>query len=556
MNKSKSDAKKTILSNLNNIINANKNYYESLEFKLINEARIRRKRWSRHHQAILPHVNYPIVRLNDHEYELKLPCWIIESAFDQAQTAKSEKFDPVNKRMRTQRENIAFIRKLISQNKKYFINTLDSFKKQAKDNESQQKEEIKAFAASIILDILSNIDETGDEQSNESKSMSSSSRKSSMTNAHIDEVSVLKCELFAQGMINDLFDELKLTNNEESSMYMSASNKYELPGLVIDRPSRIATSTEDDGEIEGNDTLDDMSSLNSSMGSHCHHLFVHNFFVKRRHSADIVKSSTASANKKNSENFSVFLVNMSMSRSDTLKPTSRLFDQSVSRRHSIGSFNITSSLRARLMSHNEDETRTACWDKTELGQSTGHDLSHKRHGRKGKLITMAPANASKKLITKPKQCSKIVVIKKIKKVLKRCMATIDPALIPNDFNGCVPHKNSTIELYANNLFEGIWSDSMSIISATSKNISENYVEPMLDNLFEVSFHEVFVIKKLIKRQDRFFFRCECEAKRSSGDESASNSMGINCLLAVYCMMIALAECNLNNQITFLCSHLT
>lgn len=86
------NAKISVLNNLNSIINANKKRYESLKFNLITDRQVRQ--------------GYA----NDNEFELKLPCWIVQREF----------LYNYDKRFRYR-----FIRRLISLNKSYFINSFE-----------------------------------------------------------------------------------------------------------------------------------------------------------------------------------------------------------------------------------------------------------------------------------------------------------------------------------------------------------------------------------------------------------------------------------------------
>ena len=65
-----------------------------------------------------------------------------------------------------------------------------------------------------------------------------------------------------------------------------------------------------------------------------------------------------------------------------------------------------------------------------------------------------------------------------------------------------------------------------------------------------AFEDLQIINHKIKENDRFYFKCECTRDKSCQNEVGNN---INCLLTVYCMMIALAELELS-YITFVCCH--
>lgn len=136
---------------------------------------------------------------------------------------------------------------------------------------------------------------------------------------------------FAESLVEDLFKELKLQDHN--------SFKVDLPDLVIDKPSR--------NNSEDEDTLDDMSSLNSSMGSHCRQLFVHNFLVKRRHSADVIGMRPIIHKKVNYESKLHLPINLTRCRSLTSFGLSNHFNKEIT---DLERLNCTSSQSTQINS--------------------------------------------------------------------------------------------------------------------------------------------------------------------------------------------------------------
>jgi len=124
-------------------------------------------------------------------------------------------------------------------------------------------------------------------------------------------------------------------------------------------------------------------------------------------------------------------------------------------------------------------------------------------------------------------------------------------------------RSSGVEDFAGGLVEQAWLEAMEAVAGTVRQVRENFAEGFVEGLIREAGQEVHTLSRTIVASDRFYFRCDCRpmnsASSSSSSLSGNNSSGsggnnINCLLAIYCMIIALSECHLQNQITFVCCH--
>lgn len=460
-------SKKIVLNRLNSIINSNKEYYESRKFKLISAKTQRSRKSSRNSNS---------------DCKLKLPCWITAEAFETNLELANE-------------NTFAFIQKLIKENKNYFINCIRNWKLiESNDAETNHS------ASNIILDLLDDIVESIEKPPN------------TLLTTTTTTIS------FAENLITELFDELRLN----SDINYIKNNKYELPDFVIDTPH---TSTDGEGDEE-HDTLDDMSSLNSSVGSHCRQLFVQNILVKRRHSADVVRFVP----NRN-------LLSRHSESSDLLTDDFLIFPkhnetQNNTRRHSINSFG---HLQTGL-----------------LNNSTINNISIEPKTKNQKNIKKQPNNSNYKPILK--RYHKLVVKKTLKRILSKIVDTYkNPELfdIVKNENNRIENKPSQTKTdqFLNTFFEEIWNESMNSIKSIKNNIKLNFVDNLVEEGFNDAFIDFSTISQCIQKTDRFFFRCEC-----CKADNSSNKDNINCLLSVYFMMIALSDYDLSNQITFICSH--
>lgn len=152
-------------------------------------------------------------------------------------------------------------------------------------------------------------------------------------------ISIKQCDIFADSLINELFTDLKLDVSINNQQAIS----YNRPNFIIDRPTSITESGN-----EEQDTLDDMSSINSSIDSHCRQIFVHNFFLKRRHSYDVANNLAY-----HSDFFDSVLKEESNLKSSKYKVGYRYgnmghakehvaYGNLTKRRHSINSFSLNS----------------------------------------------------------------------------------------------------------------------------------------------------------------------------------------------------------------------
>lgn len=500
------DAKKAILDNLNNMINAHKEYYESLKFKLVTDAKVKKK-------ARVSKTNKkPYPKLSETDYELKLPCHIIKNAFDDSHAT-------LDRRFRDHRENFSFIRKLVKQNKAYFIQCVD--KQNKRNSEQPRSENFSEFASCIINDLLTGVVNESCTDEKPSKSIS------------VNE----QCETFAENLCSELFSELKLDNMSQHNL--SNNNVQSLPDFLIEKPNDLSNE-----EAEEHDTLDDMSSLNSSIGSNC--IVVNNYLMKRRHSADVVRTIdrdkyTLWVNKhnrgpllgdiyKNVRHFSLQEIPNSI----------------MTRRHSVNSFSMYKTSNSILT------------DQTSYSNNSS-DLVRSRSRSSSKL------NSKEKIrimTHRLKQYGKLTVTKQLKRVLGKLFggSSNDNKQVMDIIDGQVKkkqlQKDDQSAKFVDNLFENVWEESMKTVAEIIQNVKTNFSEVLVDDIFAEAFHDIQIISHSIKEQNRFYFKCECPAHQSSSGSSKGDINNINCLLSVYCMMIALAEFNLTNQITFICCHFT
>ena len=372
-------AKIAILNNLNSIINANKKRYESLKFNLITD----RRNYSKQKRQ-----NNNLIILNENEFELKLPCWIVHEAFQDHCSNKNK---------------YRFIRKLITMNKNYFINSFEDI-----NRKETPHDDIETFASNIIHDILN---------------------KSIQISIH-NKPSIVNS--FAENFVDDLFKELQINQSNSTKM-------IDLPDLVIDKASR-SNST------EGEDTLDDMSSLNSSMGSHCRQLFVHNFLVQRRHSADVV--GIRPIIHKNWKNLRDFGSECSIKKVKEDHQTLHL-PINITRRHSLNSFNLSNKEIIDLELINSP--------KSEFVQTSSQ--LKKSESIRNKV----------KILMKKRDFKRSKTIKKyLKELLNNLRTTRKFSLILNEDRRSKSPKISPNQLFASNLFDEIWNESINVIKSMTE----------------------------------------------------------------------------------------
>ncbi len=302
----------------------------------------------------------------------------------------------------------------------------------------------------------------------------------------------------------------------------------ELPGLVIDKASCTNTTTEDD-TTEEKDTLDDMSSLNSSMGSHCRHLFVKNFLVKRRHSADVIQVNSF-LDLKNNNNNTGYHVQLS------------------NRRHSINSLSLSCQNGYKL----NDELVELDNLRSPLNEITSTRLPILLGEDPGTLV-----QKSKVKIKKHKQSLKKAPLKH---VFRENMSSFEDITMMKERPKISP---SATKQFADQLVELAWLEAIDSVVARVKDVKEKYVEGFVESLFKESCRDVYKINKTINPNDRFYFKC---GYLSAGEVSNLSSTlplpgnsgsdgNISSLISIYCMVIALSECHLQNEITFVCSNL-
>jgi len=321
-----------------------------------------------------------------------------------------------------------------------------------------------------------------------------------------------KYNSFAAAFVDDLFNEISLPQLRSA---------HDLPGLVIDKASGSNTTTDDD-TTEEKDILDDMSSLNSSFGSHCRHLFVHNFLVKRRHSADVIH------------------VNNLLDLKTPLDINHTRYQLPLSnRRHSINSLNAD-RLNDELVKL--DSLRSSCNDLATL------------------TATRMPIVASEEPVQKSKTR------------LRRHRTAASNRENLSSFEDITTQKAdrrrrcSRVGDFAGGLVEQAWLEAIEAVAGTVRQVKENFAEGFVEGVIREAGQEVHTLSRTIVASDRFCFRCGCRSMNSASSSSSSSSSlsgnnsggsggnNINCLLAIYCMIIALSECHLQNQITFVCCH--
>lgn len=488
------DAKKAILKSLNTMINAHKEYYESMKFKLIIDPKFKKK-------ARLPKSNKKTnMKLNEADFEFKLPCHLIHAAFEESQYTFLRRFKNL-------KENYSFIRKLIKQSKIYFIQSVDEQNRKIERKECKSNDDLLEFSSNIIDGLLSDVVNESHEEINANQS------------------SVLvpeQYEIFADNLVNELFRDLKLS---------VLQNQLD---PTAQKPSELISND----ETEENDTLDDMSSLNSSVGSNCHHLFVHNFLVKRRHSADIVRTGGKGVIHDTSwDNKNLLDISNRYVRRSSLQEADS-FPENSKRRHSVNTISIPilNSIPSNETSITNDS------DDMEINESS-----------KNLNIQDRKLNVNR---YKFKQHDKIIMTKQLRGVLRKLFGNINDRKVPEIISAQTREKKvqkncQNIE-FVDNFYEQVWADSMETIKETAKNIETNFVNILLENTFNEAFNDIQIINQSISKQQRLYFRCECTKQTSNNNSKYVNN--INCLLSVYCMMIALSEFNLKNQITFICCH--
>jgi hypothetical protein len=331
-----------------------------------------------------------------------------------------------------------------------------------------------------------------------------------------------KYNSFAAAFVNDLFSDISLPQLRSGQ---------DLPGLVIDKASGANTTTDDD-TTEEKDILDDMSSLNSSLGSHCRHLFVHNFLVKRRHSADVIHVDN--------------LLDLKTPRESS---HTRYQLPLGSRRHSINSLNVDRlndelvKLDSLRSSFNDLATLTATRMPIIVGEEPAPVQRSKVRLRRQR---MAASNGLKKGV--------------LRHVYRENLSSFEDITTQKADRR---RRSSGAEDFAGGLVEQAWLEAMEAVVGTVRQVRENFAEGFVEGLIREAGQEVHTLSRTIVASDRFYFRCDCRpmnsASSSSSSLSGNNSSGsggnnINCLLAIYCMIIALSECHLQNQITFVCCH--
>lgn len=268
-------------------------------------------------------------------------------------------------------------------------------------------------------------------------------------------ISIKQCDIFAESLINELFTDLKLDVSKNNQQVIS-----------YNRPRSFTESGN-----EEHDTLDDMSSINSSIDSHCRQIFVHKFFLKRRHSYDVANNLAnhsdffdcvlkEESNLKSSK-YKVGYSNGNMGYAKAHVAYSNL----TKRRHSINSFSLNSNKKNLLNEELIELENLRLFSKKNMIElqpkySTVQKDIHSKRISKLSMLTR----------TKFKHYNKIIASKHFKKLLMK-LSLKDTFSAHNMLSTIADYSRQRhpkkcyhrTVLFAGNLIDFIWQESIQVV---------------------------------------------------------------------------------------------